>query len=1039
MSISKFSVGRPVTIIIVFLLVLIIGAFIFPKISVDLYPKFNPPVLLVLTTYEGAGPEYIENNVTRLLEGALSNVSDLKEITSTSLEGRSVVALEFDWSKDMTEASNDVRDRLESIKRRLPEDADAPSVFKFDPSMAPILRLSVEGTRTPAELKKIAEDIIQPRIEQIPGVAMTDLRGGRDRIIRVEVSKNRLEAYKLTMMEIAAALAAQNIDIGAGSVESGSYDFIVRSRGEFKKIDDLADAVVARRSVSPGSAPVPIKLRDVAKAYDGFKDLTQTVFINKLPGIYMIVRKQSEANSVSTADAVFAELEKLNKELPKGVAVNVLVDSTKLIKDSINQVSSSAFTGGILAMIILFFFLRSVKSTLIIGISIPVSILITLMGMFFAGMTINLLSLAGLTLGVGMIMDSSIVMLENIFKYREKGAQLKPAAILGSKEMVAAITASALTTVCVFLPVVIFKADLGMMGVMFNDLAFTVVVALLASLLVAIILVPVLSSKYLKLYTKQQRPIKNKFLFKVDNISENFFLRTEKAYKKILNIVLKKRKATMLVVAAIFIVSILLIPLAGIELTPSPTEDEVILAVELPTGSTLETTEEVMTVLEKIVLEEVKGYKNLIKTSGSSSGAFLGRSSHRGELSISLPAYKERIDSAETIKSKLRAHFSKFPGVLFNFRTGQRRGPGNASPIDIRVKSHDLDLIMERAVEIKKLLEANIPELTEPLTDIDNSLPEVNIVFNRERLYDFGLTAGAVGSEIRAAINGVTASIYRGPGDDELDLVVVLDDEDRKSIPDLGTIYVTNNRGEYIPVSSFASIETGYGPVSIKRVDQTRVVHVLAGLEKGAKLNEVQKKIEDIIQKNIVPDDAVRIEYKGDYGQLMENRNALISIIIVALLLVYGVMASQFESFKDPFIMFLTIPLMIIGVVLIHLILAKPFSLFSIIGIVMLVGIVVNNGIVLVDYTNLLVKRGMPLGEACAEAGVNRLRPILMTTLTTILAMIPMAFFPGEGSELIQPIGQTVIGGLTTSTIITLVFIPVMYYVFNKKRMAGKL
>ncbi len=1038
MELSRFAVRRPVTIIVIFSLILVVGVFIFPKIAIDLYPKFNPPILLVVTTYEGAGPEDIENNVTRLLEGTLSNVSDLKEITSTSSEGRSVVTLEFDWDKDMAEASNDVRDRLEFVKRTLPDDAETPIVYKFDPSMMPILFLTVEGTRTPQELKKLAEDVIQPRIEQIKGVAMTNIRGGKDRIVRVEVSKNRLEAYSLTMTEIAAALASQNIDVGGGTVESGSYDYLVRSRGEFKKIEDIADAVIARRSPSQGGTPVTIKLRDVANVFDGFADITSTVYINGHPGIYMTVRKQSGANSVATAEAVIAELDRVNRELPKGVSVNVLRDSTTMIKDSISQVSSSAITGGILAMFILFVFLRSIKSTLVIGISIPVSILITIIGMYFVGITINILSLAGLTLGVGMIVDSSIVILENIFRYREKGAQLTVSAILGSKEMAAAITASTLTTICVFLPVVMFKSDLGIMGIMFNDLAFTVVVALIASLFVAIVLVPVLASRYLKIYTSKQRPLKNSFLAKVNNISEKFFIGMEKLYRDILGIVLVKRKTTIAVVGLVFIVSIVMVPLAGIELTPSAAEDEITLAVELPTGSNLETTEAVMNRLEQIAKDEIKGYKNIIKSSGSNSGAFSTGGSYAGELSIGLPKYKDRIDSSDDVKRKLRAHFNEFPGVSFNLRSGQRRGPGNANPIDVLVKSDDLNLMMETAVEIKKILEANVPELTEPKTDIDSSLPEVNIIFNRERLYEFGLAAGSVGNEVRAAVNGVTATKYRS-GEDELDVVVILNKADRKNLPDLRTIYVTNNRGEYIPVSSFAAIEIGYGPVTIKRVDQTRVVHVSAGIEKGAKLNEVQKKIEETIQKNLVLDDAVRIEYGGDYGDLMENRNALISIVIIALLLVYGVMASQFESFKDPFIMFLTVPLMIIGVVFIHLILAKTFSLFSIIGVVMLVGIVVNNGIVLVDYTNLLVNRGLSLSSACIEAGVNRLRPILMTTLTTILGMVPMAFFPGEGSELVQPIGQTVIGGLTTSTVITLVFIPVMYYVFNKKRMAGKL
>jgi len=662
---------------------------------------------------------------------------------------------------------------------------------------------------------------------------------------------------------------------------------------------------------------------------------------------------------------------------------------------------------------------------------------------YFGGLTINVLTLAGLTLGVGLVTDASIVIFENIFRYREKGAQLKTSAILGSKEMGNAITASAITTICVFLPVLLFRADLGQMGIMFTDLAFTVVVAILSALFVAIVLVPVLSSKYLKIYTKKQRPIKIQFLVKIDRVLERFFTGMEQLYRDILNVVLKKRKTTIGVAALIFVISVALVPRVGIEFTPAPSEDEVRLSVELPTGSTLATTEAVMDRLERIVIDEVRGFKNIIKTSGITPGGFGGGGvggSHRGELVIGLHQYRDRIESAESIRNKLRAHFNQFPGVRFNFRTGQGRGPGAPSPIEILVKSNDLDLMMETAVEIKRILETNIPELTEPLTDIDTSLPEVSIIYNRERLYDFGLTAAAVGREIRAAINGITASIYRS-GEEELDIVVILREEDRSALPDLKTIYVTNNRGEYIPVSSFASMEIGYGPVTIRRSDQARVVHIRAGLHQGAVLSEVQNKIEETIRTNLIANDAVRIEYAGDYGELIKTRRALISIVIIALLLVYGVMASQFESFKDPFIMFLSILFMIIGVVLIHLILAKPFSMFSLIGIVMLVGIVVSNGIVLVDYTNLLVNRGFSLKAACIEAGVNRLRPILMTTLSTVLGLTPMAFFPGEGSELVQPIGQTVIGGLTTSAVITLVFIPVMYYVFNKRRMqkAGRL
>lgn len=1036
MSLPKFAVSRPVTILVVFTLVIGLGLFVLQDIPIDLYPDFTPPVLIVVTNYSGAGPQDVENNVTRILEGNLSNVSDLKEITSTSSEGNSLIILEFDWSKDMSEASNDVRDKLEFAKAYLPDDAETPAMYKFDPSMIPILFLTVEGSRSPEELRDIADDMIQPRLEQVKGVALTSVMGGRERIIRVDVSKNRLEAYSLTMTEISSAISSQNIDVGGGMVSSGSYDYLVRSKGEFSSLEEIRNTVVAYRN-GPEGSPVAVKLSDVAEVSDNFEDETQAVFINGRPGVYVIVQKQSGANSVQTAENVLERIGQINRELPKGVSVSILRDTTTIIKNSIAQVSGSALTGAMFAMFILFFFLRTFKSTLVIGISIPVSLLFTLMGMYFSGITINTLSLAGLTLGVGMIMDSSIVILENIYRYREKGAQLKVSAVLGSEEMKGAITASTLTTICVFLPVVLFKSELGFLGIMFNDLAFTVVVALVASLVVALILVPVLSSRYLKIYTKKQKPVKKAFLRKLDSVSENFFLFLEKEYRIILGFVLRRRKSTIAAVAAIFILSLVLIPKVGLVFTPAMQDDEVTLNVTLPIGTNLETTKLVMDRLEEIAKGEITGYKSIIKTSGSSSGFFSGSSSHKGELYIGLPPFNERTDSADEVKSKLRAHFNEFPGVVFNFGTG-RRGPGNADPIDILVKSDDLERAMDTALSIKKIIEANVPEALEPDTDIDNSLPEVRIHFDRERMYELGLNAYSAGSEIRAAINGITPTKFRS-GEDELDVKVILREEDRKELPDLKTIYVSNRRGEYIPVSSFASLEISAGPVSIKRADQTRVIHVKAGLEKGAKINEVQGKVEEAIQSNLVPDDAVMIEYSGDYGDLMENGKKFLAIMVIALFLVYGVMASQFESFKDPFIMFLTVPLMLIGVVLIYLMLGSPFSLFTAVGVVMLSGIVVNNGIVLVDYTNLLVNRGYRLFDACVEAGVNRLRPVLMTTLTTILGMTPLSFFPGEGAELVQPIGQTVIGGLTTSTLITLVFIPVMYYVFNKKRMAEKL
>jgi len=1033
MSVSKRAVARPVTVVVLFSLIIALGLFILPRIPIDLYPDFNPPILVVSTAYTGAGPEEVENSVTRLLEGMLANVGDIKEISSTSSEAQSLIILEFDWKKNLSDAADDVRDKLEFIKGFLPDDASNPAIYKFDPSMMPILDLTVEGPRPPEELKEIAEDIIQPKLEQVSGVSLTYINGGRERLIRVEVSKNRLHAYNLTLSGISSAINAQNVQIGGGSVSSGSYNYLVRTDGEYKSLEELKNTVIAYKGGSVNESPAVIKLSDVAEVTDGFADESSVVYINGKTGIYIQVQKKSGENSVKVADGVAERIKEINTELPPGITLKVLKDSTDIIRDSISQVSKSALTGAFLAMIILLVFLRNIKSTFIIGISIPVSLLITLMGMYFFNVSINIISLAGLTLGVGMIVDSSIVILENIYRYREKGTRLKVSAILGSVEMTGAITASTLTTICVFLPIVLFKSEIGFLGILFGDLAFTVVVALVSSLFVALLLVPVLSGKYLPIFTKKQKPFKRKIYEKTDAVMESIFISLETNYKNALKIVLKYRKTTIISVVILFVLSLVFIPAVGLEFSPRSEEDIVSLNVNMPVGTRLESTLEVMVQLETIIRNEISGFEDLTVTAGGSADFLSGSSSYLGRIAITLPEYNKRIDSSDDIKRKLRSHFKEFPGVTFDFSAGHGRGAGNLNPIDILIKSNDSEAAKETAYKLKTLISGKIKGITEPDTDISDGLPQLEVKVDRERAYELGLTISSIGSEISASINGITASKFRVKGD-EYDILLILKKEDRSEIPDLKTIYISNSRGQFIPVSSFAHLVKSTGPVDINRLDQTRVIHVTAGLEKGAKLNKVQKEIDSLIKSEIILPENVRIEYSGDVGDLKEYGIKFIAIMIMALFLVYGVMASQFESFKDPFIMFLTVPLMFIGVVLIHLITGSPFSMFSAVGIIMLSGIVVNNGIVLVDYINLLINRGESLDDACINGGINRLRPILMTTLTTILGMSPMAFIPGEGSELVQPIGQAVIGGLSASTLITLFFIPAVFKVFNRKR-----
>lgn len=1052
MSLTRKVVNRPTTFFVLFALVLGFGLYTSLDIPIDLFPEIEPPVLVLTSTYDGAGPEEVERNLTRPLESFLSNVGNIDRITSTSSEGRSQLVLEFTWGTNMVEAANDVRDRLEFVRNNLPDNASSPQIFKFDPSQIPILQLEVSGNRSPEELREIAVNTIQPRIEQIDGVALANVEGGRERIIRVEIPQNRLEAYNLSFNQIAQALRSQNAQVSAGSITEGDSNLLIRTAGEFRSIEDIRNAVVATRgggsamgfagasgaggaasTATTAGANVLVRLGDIAEVYEGLRRETNTVYINGRPGVFVTVQKQSGTNSVQTADNVYARLPDINAALPLDMQVSALQDTTEIIRDSLETVSRQAVGGAGLAVLILFIFLRSIKTTLVIAISIPASIIITLMLMFFFGLTLNIMTLAGLALGVGLLVDNSIVILENIYRYREKGAKLTASAILGSQEMITPIVASTLTTICVFLPIAIFRDRLEFIGELFSGLAFTVVISLASSLLVAVFLVPVLASRYVPLDTRKQRPLAGVFKT-IDDAMQRFFDGLNNLYRRALAVVLGKKILTIMVVAAVFVGSLFLIPLTGFELIPSQPEDSVGITVRMPVGTTLDTTREVLLDIEAFLENEIERYDSIVVNAGGGGGFLSGTQSHRGTVEVSLPPFEERIESDEDIRELMRSRFDRYPAAEITFGAGGGGGGGFGPPIDIKIRGENLDRSREVGERMRELILENLPEVTEPTLNIEDGLPQVDIVVNRERAYALGLNLAGIGSEIRANIDGVTASQYRAAGN-EYDIRLILDEEDRASVPDINRMFVLSDQGRRIPVSSFATLDRTTGPVSIERENQARTISLTAGLAPGAQLNVVEPQIRALIQEEIPTEDDLIIEFGGDYEDLMRYGRTFIIIMIVSVLLVFGVMASQFESFLDPLIIFFSIPLTLIGVVGLYVLTGENFSLFTAVGLVMLVGIVVNNGIVLVDYTNLLRKRGLGLYEACIEAGGDRLRPILMTTLTTVLGLVPVAFLEGEGSSLIQPIAKTVVGGLSVSALMTLFLIPVLYAVFNKLSM----
>lgn len=1022
MSITKTTLRHPVLTLIVFVLLLIMGLFTLKNVSISLMPDVDYPYLTVSTSYQNAGPQSVEKSITKILESQLVSVSGLKKITSTSSEGRSSISLEFNYGTDLDIATNNVRDKIDRVMRSLPDDAGTPTIFKMDSDSMPIMRIAINGNRSRNELREIADNTITDLIEQTDGVAEATVYGGRDKIARVELLQNRMSAYGITITEVYSALAKQNLELGGGKITEGAYDYTIRTTGEFASIDEINSTVITTRN------GYIVRLADIGHAEFGYQDKSNEVLINGQPGVYVSVTKQSGKNSVAVANAVYNKLDEIQEILPGDMSMKIVWDTTDSIRDTINTLLESAMQGLILAVLILFLFLKNFKSTIIIAISIPLSIIITMLCMNFAGLSLNMMTLTGLILGVGMIVDASIVMIENIYVYRTRGAKPLVSAELGSSEMIMSVTSGNLTTICVFIPFLFYMKELGMMGQMFKGIIFTVVIALMSSLFVAVFLVPVLAGKFLPLSNRKEKPVKSKALRRFYELLDLPLNALTVIYKKALDAALRNRAVAVTACVCALLVSLSFIPTMTINMMPRGRDDSVTLNVTLPIGTTIEATSSVMAELEEICKKEIKGYTTLITSIGTGSR---NATAYKGTIQIQLPKSDEQIDKADDIQRKLRAHFNDFAGARFSFSQGMR-GQMTGSDIVIKLRSDDLNTALKVASKVRGVMET-IKDLGESSIDTEEGVPEIEVEIDRDRAYAFGVDVTTVAREINYAINGVTATTYRKAGK-EYSVVLMYAPEDRKSVTDLEQIYVKGSAGK-VSVANFARVTKGLGPVTIKRENQTRVVTISADLVSEVNAYEVENKIKEGIASSFIIPDNVTLSYEGSWKDMQEQGAAYAGIILMAILLVFGVMAGTYESFKAPFINLCTIPFLIIGVVAIYKISGQAISMMSAVGLIMLVGIVVNNGIILVDYTNLLIDRGLKMHEACLEAGSSRLRPVLMTTLTTILGMLPMCFATSGSAGMVQPIGVAVVGGLTSSTFITLFFIPVLYsLVMNEKK-----
>lgn len=1024
MSISKKVIEHPVLTICVFALIAVVALFTLGNVQIDLMPDMDMPVAMVSTTYNNAGPESVEKSVTEILENGLTSVSNLDELTSTSSEGSSVITLQFNYGTDIDQAVNDIRDKLDQVKGNLPDDCDTPQIFKFSSDAMPIMTLSLTGNRSADDLRKIADDTVSDMLEQTSGISQASVSGGREAIVRVELSQNRLDAYELTLSGIATTLASQNIELGGGSVSEGTRKYMVRTTGEFASIDEINNTVVGTKN------GYDVKLSDVGTAFMGYEDSTSEVYINGKPGVYISLKKQSGSNTVNVANAVYKKIAEIEKVLPEGVSLIIISDQSTSVRDTLQSLIKSILEGFVLTVLILFVFLRSGKSTIIMAISIPFSIVITVLAMVFTGITLNMITMTGLILGIGMVVDASVVVLENIYVYRQRGTSAATSAAIGTQEVMASVVSGNFTTICVFIPFFVYKSQLDMMGELFTSLMVVIIIALLSSLFVAMFLVPVLAGVFLKVDNRNERPIKNPLLQKGDKAVAGAIDWLTGLYRKGLHVVLRHRFTTVLVAFTILGASILLFGQLRISFMSTFHDTSVGLNVELPLGTKLSETQNVLDQFYDIVKNEIQGYETIVVSAGTSSGMNSTDTSYKGSISIYLPDASKQIDNADTVKAKLRRHFEDFPTATFTFDQG-RMQQMSGDDIDIVFHGTDLDAILATAKELESLMTEKIPEIVEPEIDLEDGLPQVEVKIDRDRASSFGISVSTIANEINYSINGKTATTYRANGD-EYDVVLLLEDRDREDIPDLEKIYVEGTNGRYA-VSNFAQVVRGTGPVSISRENKLRTVHLTAGITGSASAGDVENSIKQLVKDDMIIPDGISVTYEGAWGNTMDMMKVFVLIIILAIILVFGVMAGTYESFKEPFINLFTLPFLIVGAVLIHLLTGNSFSMVSMIGVVMLIGIVVNNGIILVDQTNLLVRRGTPLLEACEIAGASRFRPVMMTTLSTLLGMVPMAFFGDANSSMTQPIGLCVIGGLTSSTIVTLFIIPVIYSLFNQK------
>ena len=1021
MSIYSTSVKRPVTTILIFVALIVMGLYSLTQLPIDLYPEIELPFIGVVTTYSGASASDIETNVTRPVEDALNSVSNLKEITSTSSDGLSVIFMNFEYGTNLDEASNDIRSNLSFIENFLPEDAENPTIMKFNSSMMPIIFYAITAKESYRGLEKILDEKIVNPLNRIEGVGAVSLAGVPGRKVYIDVDPRKMEAYNLSIEQIGGILRAENMNMPAGYIEMGQTDYPLRIQGEFPESDIIRNIVVSSYNGNN------VYLKDVAVVRDTIRETKLDTRINGLQGMTMYVQKQSGGNTVKVTKEVEKALATLTKELPADVKVEKLFDSATFIKDSIGNLTETLLYAAIFVILVVLFFLGRWRATLIIIVTIPISLVVAFIYLFITGESVNIISLTSLSIAIGMVVDDAIVVLENITRHVERGSRPREAAIYATNEVWLAVIVTTLTVVAVFFPLTFVK---GLTGVLFKQLGMLVTITIITSVVAAITLTPTMSALILKWY-----PIKKDAPFwTYDGSIRKWLNWFDRFYEKTLRWALHHKRITTLIALIVFIGSMSLFGLIGTEFFPEADQSQITATIELQTGTrvdeTLKTTDKIDSLLkEKYPEVDLISSSTGVDDEAGFSSLFGAGGTHVISYSMRLVPVEEREKSVMVLAEEMRNDFAKVPEIVdFSVSTSESMGTFGGNTVDVEIYGYNISetniIAEELAAKIRKIEGAKDVTISR-----DKSKPELQIILDQNKMISNGLNTATVSTAVRNRVGGMTATRLRQSGD-EYDVIVRFNEASRSTLTDIDNIGISNPTGQIIRLGEIADIKEFWSPPSIARKRRERIVNVSFTPYKRS-LTELQTEVQKAIDGTAVPS-GVMVQISGAIQDQMEAFADIAFLIVVSLILVYLVMASQFESLKMPFIIMFSIPFAFSGVAIALFITKTTLSVISAIGAVMLIGIVVKNAIVLVDFINLMRERGNELYEAIAKSGRSRLRPVIMTSATTILGMLPLAMSKGSGSELWSPMGIAVIGGLVFSTMVTLVLVPVVYAIFAR-------